>query len=190
MKTIYIYDLDNTLIDTQAKIKIKDGIAEEVNTNNPNFYDYSEFRKLSTLMREPTTYLFEEMKENYEYGYSIYIITARPMQHMVWKWLTKNKVCIDKRCVYCFRDDEEGYDVADFKADALSEIIEREFINGTQFHIYDDNVLNLKKMLMQNKYFERNLFFHLTQGRGKDFKVKEVTKNDLQLAKKNGKLQR
>lgn len=185
----YIYDLDNTLIDTSAKVIVRNckkfivgfltsneyNKLNSIEGDNDVRYDYSQFRTLSYLTMEPKTFLFDEMRKNYEDGHNIYIITARPTQHIIWKWLTKNKVCIDKRNVLCYKSIRES--VAAFKSKVLNNILSKE--ESSEYHVYEDDEYNISYMSQEivksSKLHNTQMVkFYLASGTGLSFNVKEL----------------
>lgn len=114
----YVFDLDNTLIDTQAKVKIRDkegNICDEFNSQQYNKFghefavkenytlDFSEFESLEQLMKEPLLPLFKTLKKIHdtEGEKNIFICTARNKPWMIWNWLTEHGVFIPKQNVLC-----------------------------------------------------------------------------------------
>lgn len=114
----YIFDLDNTLIDTQAKVKIldKEGkVCDELNSQQYNKFgrefiikenytlDFTEFESLEQLMKEPLLPLFKKLKEirDTEGEQNIFICTARNKPWMIWNWLTEHDIYIPKQNILC-----------------------------------------------------------------------------------------
>lgn len=99
----YIFDIDNTLIDTQAKVIIKNSIGEpirrlsskEYNSRANNFgynmhdIDFAEFDSLSQLLQErklPTFYTLKDLYKTHT-GKNIFICTCRENIRMIKEWL-------------------------------------------------------------------------------------------------------
>ena len=114
----YVFDLDNTLIDTQAKVKIwdKEGkVYSEFNSQQYNKFshdytvrenctmDFSEFESFEQLMKEPLLPLFEKLKKIHDQKgeKNIFICTARTKPWMIWNWLTEHGIFIPKQNVLC-----------------------------------------------------------------------------------------
>ena len=98
---VYIFDLDNTLIDTQAKVKVGDQYYSSQEYNNLDVYtlltlhhdgkldiDFSAFDSLEQLISEPLIQkTFSKLVEVYNKGSIIYILTSRFDEKLIWNWL-------------------------------------------------------------------------------------------------------
>ena len=114
----YVFDLDNTLIDTQAKVKILDkegNIFDSLDSQQYNKFgheftvkenytlNFTEFESFEQLMREPLLPLFKKLKNIHdkEGEKNIFICTARNKPWMIWNWLTEHGIFIPKQNVLC-----------------------------------------------------------------------------------------
>lgn len=110
-KDLYIFDVDDTLIDTTAKVRIVNvynQIVARVGTKTYNApktaerlldkglrFDYSEFNSLEQIMKEPKRTPFTSLiSAAATKGDRCYIITAREDRNMLWLWLKSNGVNI------------------------------------------------------------------------------------------------
>ena len=153
---ILVFDLDDTIIVSTAKIWVKDKLTgeefsltpEEFNTfqKKPNqILNFDEFQSLEIMKAgKLINYYFKIFKEAYRKKIAIGIVTARDDQDMIYKWLKDHlKHPIDRDLVFAVNDKVHGYrgDIADRKKEAFREIIDKGF-NDLQF--YDDDAENLR----------------------------------------------
>lgn len=116
---IYIFDVDNTLIDTKAQVKVydrstghllhsldskgyneyqKDGIR-----NGENLYiDFGEFNSIDILRRERTLPLFRKLRRLVAQEPSqVYIITNRARPEIIYDWLRGRRIPIKLDHIHC-----------------------------------------------------------------------------------------
>lgn len=116
-KTSFVFDLDNTLIDTTAMVsvfengKIKDKInaqhynkIHEIPTINEHQYDFGEFDSLEKLISENWTSpemhnIFKTCAHNHPN--STFICTARSNPEMIYQWLKFNYLWIPLQNIVC-----------------------------------------------------------------------------------------
>ena len=108
---ILIFDIDDTLIHTNATIKvIKDGkVIQELSPADYNNYewhegesfDYSNFDSLFFLQTGVFTPYWNTLKREYEKGTHIAILTARSRPAMIRKFFLKHGVDIKKELIFC-----------------------------------------------------------------------------------------
>lgn len=113
MKEIYIFDIDNTLIDTQAQVKLtySDGTTKYYNSTEFNAMDsyqlrrnshkitldFSEFDSLDQLLKEPFIEKnWNLLKEAYNSGHMIFILTSRYNHNEIFQWLNHNQIFLSK----------------------------------------------------------------------------------------------
>ena len=153
---ILVFDLDDTIIVSAARILVKDRLTgeefsltpEEFNTfqNKPNqILNFSEFQSLEIMKAgKLINYYFKIFKEAYRKKIAIGIVTARDDQRMIYTWLKDHlKHPIDSDLIFAVNDRIHGFrgDIAERKKEAFREIINKGF-NDLQF--YDDDVDNLR----------------------------------------------
>lgn len=158
MKKIYIFDVDDTLIDTKACIRAIDENGNEVFRagtkvfNAPDSterllrpglsWDFSEFESLEQIKSERTLEPFNVLMAVAD-KYPCYIITARQRNDMLHTWLNDAGIKIDIDNIFCFNRDYKGT-VAHWKEETLLNIIMQE--GAGEVHIYEDDVNNLRAM--------------------------------------------
>lgn len=155
MKELFIFDVDDTLINTKACIRaMLDGeVIFKVGTkvyNAPESaeqllrpgmtWDFTEFESLEQIASEQTLPAFEELKALAKiWPNQIYIITARQNHRMLHDWLFMNGINIPYENVRCF-DYTQNYNVAAWKANELKSIIDK--YQSTEVHLWEDDANN------------------------------------------------
>lgn len=161
MGKILVFDLDDTIVVTPARIQVKNKMTgetfsitpEEFNTfqKKPNqILSFEEFKSLEIMKAgKLINYYFKILQEAYRRKIAIGIVTARDNQRMIYKWL-KNylKTPIDSDLIFAVNDPMHRFkgDIAEKKKEAFREIINQGF-NDLQFYDDDDNNLRLVKEL-------------------------------------------
>ena len=154
---ILVFDLDDTIVVTPARIWVKDKLTgedfsltpEEFNTfqKKPNqILSFDEFQSLEIMKAgKLINYYFKILKEAYRLKIAVGIVTARDNHKMIYSWLKDHlKTPIDGDLIYAVNDDRHHSfkgDIAERKKQAFREIIEQGF-DDLQF--YDDDVENLR----------------------------------------------
>ena len=154
---ILVFDLDDTIIVSAARIWVKDRLTgeefsltpEEFNTfqKKPNqILSFDEFQSLEIMKAgKLINYYFKILKEAYRHKIAIGIVTARDDHKMIYKWLKEHlKTPIDGDLIFAVNDDRHHNfkgDIAERKKQAFREIIEQGF-DDLQF--YDDDAENLR----------------------------------------------
>lgn len=162
MKHIYIFDVDDTLIDTKACIRAiddKGSVVFKAGTkvfNAPDStdrllspglkWDFTEFESLEQLMKEKIREPFEQLKVLANDNI-VYVITARQCNQALLNWMKWNGVNTDNVQIRCF--DHDYPTVYQWKAHVLGDIIERDkaFDGDTLVHIWEDDSYNKKAMM-------------------------------------------
>ncbi len=118
MKTLYIFDVDDTLIDTKACIR---AIDKDGNTvfragtkvfNAPDSterllqpgltWDFTEFESLEQIMSEPKLPAFEALCRAVQDDEFVIILTARQKWVMLHAWLVANGIDFPIDHIFCY----------------------------------------------------------------------------------------
>ena len=153
---IIVFDLDDTLVITDAKIKVCDRNTGECFSMTPeefneyekqpshdlNFDDFSdlEIMKAGRLIE----YYLNIFKKAYAKKTAVGIVTARDDREMIYRWLREHVgYRIDKDLIFAISDPIHGFvgNIADKKKQAFETYINMGY---TDFVFYDDDVANLK----------------------------------------------
>lgn len=156
---IYVFDVDDTLIDTKACVRAVDAFGNVVfragtqTFNAPDStsrllspglrWDFSEFESLEQIMSEPSRTPFKKLKELVYDFKKVYICTCRQNQHMLWKWLRKNGINVPIENIMCY-DASEGMSPAEWKAYHITKVA-HDINNASGWstqaivHLYEDD---------------------------------------------------
>lgn len=153
---IVVFDLDDTLVITDAKIKVCDKNSKECFSMTPEEFneyeqqphhdvDFDDFKSLEIMKAgKLIEYYLKIFKEAYKMKLAVGIVTARDDREMIYKWL-KDHVGfkIDKDLIFAVNDSIHGYrgNISDRKKDAFRDLIDMGY-RDLQF--YDDDTTNLK----------------------------------------------
>lgn len=155
---IYIFDLDNTLIDTQAKVRVYDevkGISFELGSTEYNEfqknprphlynirYNFIEFDSVTQLISEPKLPLFDHFKTLVNTDPSkVYIITNRSNQGIIYDWCWLNGVAMRRGNIFCAPTDMGTRS----KGDILRGIMKK--TSAPEAWVYEDDRECLRSML-------------------------------------------
>lgn len=153
---ILVFDLDDTLVITDAKIKVCDKKTGECFALTPeefNAYekqphhelDFDDFKSLEIMKAgKLIEYYLKIFKEAYKQKLAVGIVTARDDRDMIWKWLREHVgYRIDKDLIFAVNDPIHKYKggISDRKKAAFKDLIEMGYID---FQFYDDDDANLK----------------------------------------------
>lgn len=153
---ILVFDLDDTLVISSAKIKVcnkKTGecyslTPEEFNTYEKGEHeelDFDEFKSLEIMKAgKLIDYYLKIFKEAYRSGIAVGIVTARDDRNMIWTWLREHVgYKIDKDLIFAVNDPIHKYrgNISDKKKAAFKDLIEMGY---TDMQFYDDDDTNLK----------------------------------------------
>lgn len=153
---ILVFDLDDTLVISSAKIKVcnkKTGecyslTPEEFNTYEKGEHeelDFNEFKSLEIMKAgKMIDYYLKIFKEAYRSKIAVGIVTARDDRKMIYKWLREHVgFRIDNDLIFAVNDPVHKFkgSISDRKKEAFKELIEMGY-NDLQF--YDDDDANLK----------------------------------------------
>lgn len=153
---ILVFDIDHTLVITDAKIKVCDTKSgkcftltpEEFNDYEKNPHhnlDFSDFESLEIMKagRMIEKYL-NILRNAYQKGIAIGIVTARGDRKMIYKWLKEHVgFHIDIDLIFAINDPVHGFkgNIANRKKQAFETFIQMGYNN---FQFYDDDVNNLR----------------------------------------------
>lgn len=160
--SIYIFDIDNTLIDTTARIRVTDSSGRVLYyhgskvygrdlSHTVSYYDYTEFHSLAKLLQEPKRPAWNRLAELHAAGADIYIITAREGRGLIKDWLNLNGIHLLPDHIYT--NELTGQPICDWKADKVREIIRKHPAEALNIHIWEDEEDNIKAMkAVENEY--------------------------------------
>jgi hypothetical protein len=158
---IAVFDLDDTIVVSKAKIKVFDpntGESFELTPEEFNEYekapghqlDFSQFRDLEIMKAgKLIDYYLKILKDAYRSKVAVGIVTARDDREMIFRWLREHLgLRIDKDLVFAVNDPVHGYrgNIADKKKQAFEEIIGMGY-RDIQFYDDDKANINLVKSL-------------------------------------------
>ena len=153
---IIVFDLDDTLVITDAKIKVCDKKGNkcfELTPEEFNEYeatpdhevDFSDFTSLEIMITgRMIEYYLKIFKEAYRNKLAVGIVTARDDKKMIYKWLREHVgFKIDKDLIFAVNDPVHKFkgNISDRKKAAFIELME---LGYTDFQFYDDDTANLK----------------------------------------------
>jgi len=153
---IIVFDLDDTLVITNAKIKVcdkKTGECFELSPEEFNEYesnpdhelDFDDFKSLEIMKAgKMIDYYLKIFKEAYKMKLAVGIVTARDDQKMIYRWLREHVgFKIDKDLIFAVNDPVHKFKggISDRKKAAFIELME---LGYTDFQFYDDDTANLK----------------------------------------------
>lgn len=153
---LLIFDLDDTLVKTEAKIKVfcryKGDLIFSLTPSEFNNFkldplsqnlDFSDFECPKILSECTFVYrVFKKMEESYKMGIPVAILTARSSNSMIRNFFLDIGIDIHPRLVIAINDKSNGYigSIAEMKKQAIYDIIDMGFSRITFF---DDNLENL-----------------------------------------------
>jgi hypothetical protein len=172
---ILIFDIDDTIAITAAKIVVTDSktgelfelTPEEFNSyeKNPNhIVNFDQFRSLEIMKagRLIDKY-FNILKKNYNSGIAIGIITARDNQNMIYEWLRYHVgFHIDKKLIWAVNDQAHGLTgtIQERKQEAMRWFIEHGY---TDITFFDDDKHNIKLINQLGKELNIPIKTHLAK---------------------------
>ena len=152
-KKLIIFDVDDTLIHTTAKVGVRKGDdVKWIDNSEFNDYklkrgetfDFSQFEDPKILRKETFTKYWDTLKREYAKGTHIAIITARSIGNEIRKFFLKNGIDIKKELVFAVGDDKYPFQgsVQEKKSQTI-EFLSR--LGYNTFIFFDDNEENLKQ---------------------------------------------
>jgi hypothetical protein len=157
-KKLAIFDLDDTLIFSHAKIQIYDSETNEMVMNlSPSQFNYhvkdqNQYMAFSDFECEKIlgdakmhTKMFTSFKNYIKRGVPVAIITARGNKNIVINFFKTKGIKLKPSFVFAVHDPKTEFHgtIADRKKQALEILLEKGF---NSIKIYDDNLENLKAM--------------------------------------------
>lgn len=158
MKKIYAFDLDDTLVLTEARVKVYHAedlslihsfTPVEFNTFEKKIHhllDFDDFDCFETLSKGKLIIQnLKILKKAHELGHDIAIVTARSNKPAVVQFLAEKKIPVDPSLVYAVSDPSFKYtgSVAERKSQAFLDLYKKGY---KDFIYYDDNLENLEKV--------------------------------------------
>lgn len=153
---LVIFDLDDTLIISDAKIKVLDPktqkIIAELTPAEFNFFkpskkavlSFEDFESADVLRKsEFIQHVYEKLKNYYKSGVHVSIVTARSSSSLIRNFFLENGIDIHPDLVIAVNDSKFGYsgNIAQRKKQAIVSLIEQGY---KDFIFFDDNEDNLK----------------------------------------------
>lgn len=153
---IIVFDLDDTLVITDAKIKVCDKKSGECFALTPEEFneyekhpdhelDFDDFKSLEIMKAgKLIEYYLKIFKEAYKQRLAVGIVTARDDREMIYRWLREHVgFRIDKDLIFAVNDPVHKYRgaISDRKKAAFKELIDMGYMD---FQFYDDDTANLK----------------------------------------------
>lgn len=151
---ILLFDVDDTLVITPAKIKVCDGAncfeltPEEFNTyehQHGHILNFDDFKSLDVMKAgKLITKYIKILEKNYKAGNAIGIITARDDQEMIYTWLKEHVgFHITRDLIFAINDPASGFTgtVAQKKKQAMLKVIEMGYVD---IAFFDDDKHNIK----------------------------------------------
>ena len=163
---IMVFDLDDTLVITDAKIKVCDNKTGECYSLTPEEFneyekqphhelDFDDFKSIEVMKAgRLIEYYLKIFKEAYKMKIAIGIVTARDDREMIYKWLREHVgYKIDKDLIYAVNDPVHKFKgiVSDRKKDAFKRLIDMGY---NDFKFYDDDDINLMSVKSLEKEYE------------------------------------
>jgi hydroxymethylpyrimidine pyrophosphatase-like HAD family hydrolase len=153
---LVIFDLDDTLIKTDAKIKIiskkTGGVLKELTPSEFNFYsdkiddhslNFDDFECPEILKRSRfIKRIFNRFKKYYSQGIPVSIVTARSSSELVRDFLLSNGIDVHPDLVIAINDPKYNFEgsISQRKQKAISDLIDSGY---TDLIFFDDNHENL-----------------------------------------------
>ena len=163
---IVVFDLDDTLVITDAKIKVCDHFTDKCFSLTPEEFndfeakrqhelDFTDFSDIEIMKAgKLIEYYLNIFKRNYQRGIAVGIVTARDDREMIYKWLREHVgFRIDKDLIFAISDPVHKFkgSIADRKKEAFETYINMGY---TKFKFYDDDTANLKLVKSLEKEYD------------------------------------
>ena len=159
---IILFDIDDTLIKSKAKIYVLDEQNNLVRKLTPAQYNhykrkegehfnYDEFDNEEILNKAKLTKIWKDLKNFYDNGANIGIVTARGDKEMLIRFFMNRGMNINRYLVFAVGSSKSKFKgkIKDRKRQVIEHLSARGYKN---FVFYDDNEDNLKEVeQMQNR---------------------------------------
>lgn len=160
---ILIFDLDDTIVVTNAKIVVKDiktGDSYELTPEEFNDYeknkdhmlDFDQFKSLEIMKAgKMIEKYFKILRNNYKKGVAIGVITARDDQDMIYEWLRYHVgFHIKREFIWAVNDPKTGLkgSIQERKKEAMRWFVEQGYVD---IRFFDDDMNNIKLIKQLDK---------------------------------------
>lgn len=168
--SIVVFDLDDTLVITDAKIKVRNIVTGDVHELTPEEFneyekhpdhelDFDDFKSLEIMKAgQLIHYYLKILADAYKMKRAVGVVTARDDQEMIYKWMKEHVgFHIAKDLIYAINDPVHNLagNISQKKQQAFREYIERGYKN---IQFFDDDDANLKLVKdLKNEYPDINL---------------------------------
>lgn len=159
---LVIFDLDDTLVKTDAKIKIvdrhtgkvlKEMTPQEFNTfeskSKRHVLNFDDFLNPEILRQGRFIHkIFSKLKSYYKKGIPVSIVTARSSSKLIRDFFLDNGIDIHPQLVIAINDPQYSYSgsIADRKKQAIKDLVDLGFKNLTFFDDSEDNLRLAKEL--------------------------------------------
>lgn len=172
---ILIFDIDDTIAITPAKIVVTDtktGKSFELTPEEFNSYekgqnhlvDFNQFRSLDIMKAgKLIDKYFKVLTTNYKNGVAIGIITARDNREMIYEWFRFHLgFHIDKKLIWAVNDPVHGLtgNIQERKQDAMRWFIDQGY---TDITFFDDDRNNIKLIKQLESELGQSIKTHLAK---------------------------
>ena len=168
--SLVVFDLDDTLVITDAKIKVRNIVTCDVHELTPEEFneyekhpdhelDFDDFKSLEIMKAgQLIHYYLKILADAYKMKRAVGVVTARDDQEMIYKWMKEHVgFHIAKDLIYAINDPVHNLagNISQKKQQAFREYIERGYKN---IQFFDDDDANLKLVKdLKNEYPDINL---------------------------------
>ena len=158
---IILFDIDDTLIKSKAKICVLNSNKQIIKKLTPSQYNtyvkkegetfsYSDFDNEEILNKAKQTNLWKTLRETYKKGINVGIVTARENKEMLLRYFLNNGLDINRYLVFAVGGKSEKYKgkIKDRKRQVIEQLSARGY---KKFVLYDDDEENLKEVSQMEK---------------------------------------
>ena len=164
-QNINIFDVDDTLVVTDSKIKVTDNKTKEEYELTPKEFneyqkkphhelDFSDFEDMKILKAgKIIDWVFDILKGTMKKGKRVGIITARGDQQLIYKFLIHHGVDVNPKYIFAINDPKHGFSgnsVAERKKQAFKRFIALGFNDFTFFDDDKDNIKLAKELAKED----------------------------------------
>ena len=167
--SITVFDLDDTLVITDAKIKVCNQVTGECYTLTPEEFneyekhpddtlDFNDFKSLEIMKAGKLIhYYLKILADAYKMKRAVGIVTARDDQEMIYKWMKEHVgFHVAKDLIFAINDPVHGLKgtISERKKEAFRQYIEMGYKN---IQFFDDDDSNLRLVKELEKDYDINL---------------------------------